>query len=344
MAKANPRPLQLERTRLQGLFERVGIQPLDHGQAGRRQGGDGEDQLARALRELLEAPGHEVREARGQDERLAGGEARRRRNRAPDFEGVERVAARKLEHLPEGRPRQREAEPRAEEATDLGEPERLDGDPHQAVGRKGALELQRVRRTLLEPARSEERHRLRLEAPQEEREHSGGRLVEPLEVVHRDQHAGLARQREHAAVRGERERQSIDLPARGHAKQRTLERASLRGWKRREDVVEHRAEQIGQAGEGKGRLRFGALRAKDDAATRLRAGDRLAPEHGLAAARLSLEDERRRPLVEPNDEALDALELVLATDDFRQGHRGDVTVTRVGIPLFRKIAPARTVV
>jgi hypothetical protein len=175
---------------------------------------------------------------------------------------------------------------------------------------------------LLEAGRGDEGDRLRLDAPEDEAEHARGWWVQPLEVVDGDDDALLLRKAREGSERSERDREAIDPPLRLGAQERDLEGAPLGRGQGGESPVEHWREHVGEAREREGRLRLGGLGAKDDAAAPLRSGDRLAPERGLARARLSLEQECRRPVLHLSEEALDELELGLAADYLLLGHRG----------------------
>ena len=156
---------------------------------------------------------------------------------------------------------------------------------------------------------------LRLEAAKHEREHAGGRRVEPLEVVDRDEDAAPprpARARAPCAASDSASRSTPgpDRRGGGHPRAHAVAGAEAPG-----GPVEHGAEESARPEKAERRLRLRGLRAQDDATARVGAGDRVAPERRLAGPRVALEHERRRPLARAGRGSARSLELGLAADD-----------------------------
>ena len=143
------------------------------------------------------APGHEVREARRQDERLAGGEARRGGTVRP-LEGVERVAARELETCRRaGRGSARPSRVRRRRPISVSP----SGSTVTLARRSGGKARSSCSGSAA-PCSSRPEGEGAPPAPT--RGAAGGTRAllrtarRAMEVVHRDEHAALARQGEHA--------------------------------------------------------------------------------------------------------------------------------------------------
>ena len=98
----------------------------------------------------------------------------------------------------------------------------------------GAVELERVRLgAALEPARHKEQHRLGAKPPHGEGEHRGRRGVEPLDIVYRQRHPRLRRQRAKEPEEAEGHRALVRQRLHPRPEeQRLLERRTLRLRKR----------------------------------------------------------------------------------------------------------------
>ena len=83
-------------------------------------------------------------------------------------------------------PRQDEVEPVAQQPVKRAEAERADTKPPQPLLGQRAIEVERGGRAFVLPQRQQKRDRVLAQTAQRELEHEGGRPVEPLEVVDRD--------------------------------------------------------------------------------------------------------------------------------------------------------------
>ena len=130
---------------------------------------------------------HQSRERAGQ--RLARLEPDRpAADRATKFERVERVPAGQLAQSPELGSRKDELEPVAQEPVKRTGAQRADTQATQRAIGQDAFEIERGRRLLRVPQRQQKPDLLRAQATERELQHEGGRTVEPLEIVDRDEH------------------------------------------------------------------------------------------------------------------------------------------------------------
>ena len=86
------------------------------------------------------------------------------------------------------------------------------------------------------------------------------------------------------------------------------------------DLVERRAEQVGESRERERRLRLDAPGGEHLTKAILRLLDTGLPEGRLADPRLAVEDERYGSIPHPREECTDGVELLLPTDDAPFGH------------------------
>ena len=144
-----------------------------------------------------------------------------------------------------------------------------------------------------EPPREQKGHALVLEPPARERQHLGGRSVDPLDVVDRDDEAAAPGQRAQPVQEAERDRMGIGRSAAGLlAKQGDLQGTEL-GSRQAELTRVDAVEEIDQRREGQLRLRLTRSRREDAHPALLRSLYPGLPERRLADARLAREDERR---------------------------------------------------
>jgi hypothetical protein len=111
----------------------------------------------------------------------------------PEFERVERISSRRLVHAPQQRTREGDTDPRAQKTVQRADRDRADRETANAFRREPIETEQRVRLVAQAPS-EQERDRLVLNASKPELQERRRRLVQPLDVIDRNEHRSLARQ------------------------------------------------------------------------------------------------------------------------------------------------------
>ena len=152
-------------------------------------------------------------------------------------------------------------------------------------------ELEPLRTVRVEPPRGEDRHPFLGQAAHGEGERLGRRLVDPLQVVDRQQHRPVLGEQAQRGQGGREDRALLGPFAGRVEQQRHLERSALRRRHARADVGQGGAEHVGQRRERQ--LRLAARRAGGQDADAALSGYVLAvpPERRLAHARFGLEQQ-----------------------------------------------------
>ena len=165
--------------------------------------------------------------------------------RARELERVERIAAARLVDAEKLGPRQRDVELRANDAVDRRLAQRPDG---QALdGERTALNVIAELEAACSPARDENADGLAAKAAERELEHGGGRRVEPLRVVDRDEHGARRREQAERAEDGKADPVLVGRSAvRVLEQERDLERVPPRRGKLLERLGQHVLEQIAE--------------------------------------------------------------------------------------------------
>ena len=158
-------------------------------------------------------------------------------------------------------------------------------------GPSAALE----RRLALRACREEKAHRDAVEAARRVGERVGGRAVEPLDVVDRDEDGLPGGERAEGAQEADRDRRALGRGARRRRpKQRDLERVQLRGREATELGRCDPVEQVDQRRERVLGLGIGGSRREHAKTAIPRSVDARLPERRLADAGAADEHERRR--------------------------------------------------
>ena len=224
--------------------------------------------------------------------------------RADDLERVERVAAGRAVNLDEQRARKRDPEIALHDPVERRGIERADRELGEPPRRKRPAELRGEQALERGAAREEHADELVPQPPGRVHQRARRRGVEPLGVVHRDHEGTVGREPaervEHRHADGVR----IGHRALVVAEQESArERPSLRRRERREGVVEHRVQEVAEAGERERDLPLGGPRAQHEEPALARILDPRLPERRLAHAGLPLEDERSCAVGDPGNEA-----------------------------------------
>ncbi len=156
-----------------------------------RERGDLKQQPPQSAIDAAHPVRHQLRERRRRLSGLARRQARARAEEAAELEGVERVPPRPLEHGPEPGSREGEPEALAEHQAERGEVHRPELDPVDEIRSERILEPGGG--TPVAPARRDQPHRRLVESAEREAQRPGARLVEPLEVVNREDQGSRAR-------------------------------------------------------------------------------------------------------------------------------------------------------
>ena len=129
-----------------------------------------------------------------------------------ELEREERIAARGLVQRPQGGPWQDDAQPILQQRVNLVERQRL----HSELGVRGQHppRCEHELRARLLPDRDQDPDRLAREPLRGERECLGGRMIEPLEVVDRNEHRLRACQRAESPEEAEGHGAPVDRPLR----------------------------------------------------------------------------------------------------------------------------------
>ncbi len=313
---------ELDHARLDRLLE-IAVRPLPgaggelhhrDSRAGQRSGV--QERLSRGRRKLREPGLDELAQVCRHGQRLA----RNRLDAGPlerpgQLEREKRVAARRLVDAQEREARKREAEPAADE---LVEPRGAEGSDRETFDPVAERQGELVRLGVLarQSYGGQNADRLLVQAPAGEREHAGGGLVEPLDVVDGDEHRAGGREDAKAAEEGGRDRPVVRWgPARLRQQQRNLERLPLGRWQLRERRSGHLAEQISEPGEPELRLGLSRAGREHRDASQVRTLDPLPPEASLADPRLTLQEEPAGSSFETREEPVQARELRLPADE-----------------------------
>ena len=286
MGEAKPRPVEFDDTRLERGHEIVRPRILSRcvEDAGRRlrEGRREQHQLARSGGKHADALAEEILEAAGHRD-PARIPVLRSAERPRDLQRVEGVAAGRLLHGKELRARRRRAEPVDEQRVDLCArqwPQRQDDEPHVTVG---LGEQGRPRSVVSGVAQGDQHlHRLAVEASPRVLEHVDGLLVEPLEIVDRDQDGSIGRDPPQRGQERDCHRSLGGRPAPGIGQQqRDAEGVALRRRQAVQRLVDDVVEEIPEAGVGE--LRLGRRRAarQHPVSDRRRGRDGNAPEGRL---------------------------------------------------------------
>ena len=269
--------------------------------------------IAGRPREALDVRAHELLRAGG-DRKLAGCVLVSADQLAGDLERVERIAARTLDDLHDGRPRQRAAEARADHFVHRGDGQRCQVEVFPPALRQ--RRLKGVRPGGICSDRAQHRDVRVVGAAECEVECVRARRIEPLRVVDRDEkrlRAGEPRQR--GRGRG-RQGARVDAPIDGIvAKERRRERASLRRRQELERLVVHSCEEVDQACERERRLHTRG--SGGEHAPSLVGGevDTCLPEGCLPDSGRAGHGKRHHSVGRPREKRLDRGELTAAADD-----------------------------
>jgi len=176
------------------VVDRLGRERFQQRHRGSAEGRDGDERVSHTPRQRVEARCDNALQALGEGHRPAVRHDRAVRQRAPELERVERVAAGGLVHAHERGPRQVQRQSPPEHPVNRADGERPYGKALERSER--AVELER--RADRSPAhRCENADRFTLEPPEHERENLGRARVDPLHVVEREQHRPLPSERAH---------------------------------------------------------------------------------------------------------------------------------------------------
>jgi hypothetical protein len=197
--------------------------------------------------------------------------------------------------------------------------ERAEREAVQPRLRERPLEPQREPRAPVAPvgaAREKQAHRLVAKATDDEAEDGLRRLVEPLNVVDRDQGRCAAREDPQETVRrntdGPLERA---LTRRLRAQQGDVDRTALRRWELCDDLLGHVGEQVAERRKAELRLVFDRPTDEDMTGSPRRRSDPLLPDGRLADPRLALEQHGDGPGGDVVEEIDDPAPLGQTTDD-----------------------------
>ena len=269
----------------------------------------GEQDPALAVGQRGDARAEDVLHGLGDDQLGADRRPAARGERAPELEREQRVAERRVRHAPQQRARDAHAEPPGEQPARGVEVERADVEPRERPATERALQRPHAARA----AGEQEADRHAVEPPRGEAQGLGGRRVQPLQVVDRDQHRPGCRQRPQPVEHAERDRARLRGVGRGLAtQQRDLERLRLRRGQPGERVRADAVEEVDQRGERQPRLGVAGPRGEDLVPARPRAGDPGLPQGRLADAGRP-GDQQRPPVA--GEERVERRELRLAGDD-----------------------------
>ena len=245
---------------------------------------------------------------------------------ADDLECVEGIAAGRLVHLGEQRPRQRRPEVLLDHPPERLDVERSNGDPREPIASRRAEQLGEQRALEPCPPGEEDADGLRLEPPDPVREGCGGGVVEPLGIVDRDEHVPLLGHEPQCVHDRDAERPRLERRA-GIVPERegTRERGALRGGQRREHDVEYGVEEVADPRERQRGLALHRLRLQHEDPERFSPLDGGPPERRLAHPGVAFEHEPHRTVRHLVEEGVDRLQLGFPTDE--RGH--DSTILRL---------------
>ena len=302
MREPQPVAFELHEPLLERLVEPAGglrAHGGDERASGIREGRDGGKCLTgrrrQAAQPLVE---HALERLRDRERGRRVGQRAVADQRAADLEPVERIASCRRVDAEQQRARQPKAQPRRQQRVQLARSQGPDRHPHHTRLGPG-VEPERERRRRTEPARQQREHPLATQPPYRERQGPGRVGVEPLQVIHRHDHASpggeVAQRPEHR----HRDRSLVrHLPVRVRHEQRDLQRAPLGRRQIRDRVLELGLEQISECGVRQRSLGLGGTRLEHAEAALARRLDRSPPQRRLADARLTLEQQRGRARVQ----------------------------------------------
>ena len=186
---------------------------------------------------------------------------------------------------------------------------------------------------------NEQADRFLVKPPRHELEHERRRRIEPLHVVHRNEHAPLSGQPPKETQAGSRDRPLIRRrPLLLRQQERGLERPPLDRGQRFERLAQHGLEQIGQPRKRETSLALSRTAYEHTHIPLASLPERSPPDRRLPDPRLTVEHERRREV--PVEKGGDGGKLLIATDE-SDLHAASVTivVTR-GKSRVGELAPA----
>ena len=292
MRGADPVAVDDDHTGVDGVVER--LRPRHGGELrdpwiGRER--DGEQEPLDLRREPRDTRAEELLHRVGQRQVVAHVERPSLGKRPADLEREQRVAERRVGDPPDQLPGKVEAETLGEDTPQGAHAQRLDLEPRKPRRPERALE----RRLALRACREEKAHRDAVEPARRVGERVGGRAIEPLDVVDRDEDGLPGGERAEGTQEADRDRRALGRGAcRRRPKQRDLECVQLRG---REAAELGRSDPVEQVDQRRERvLGLGVRRSRrEDAKTAIaRSVDARLPERRLADAGAADEHERRR--------------------------------------------------
>ena len=215
----------------------------------------------------------------------------------------------------QGLARERPVEPVAQKPVQRADAERPRRQAPQLLGGHGALELGPLL-LVASPAREQQQHRRRLEPPQCEAERAGRSVVEPLDVVDRDQHRTVCGQQPQDVEDGEPERACVDRALVGAVEEeRRPERAPPRRRQRRLRLDQCVLQQIAEAGVGERALGLDGPCGEHPPSASRRVLERREQQRRLADPSLALDHQRSRPARVGVHELEQEPEFLLSADD-----------------------------
>ena len=273
------RPLQ--RSRLSQPGELIG----SHASAERH----GEQQPAFTGREPRDARPEEVADLVRHGQLVAHGEGAFLGKLPADLECEERVSHRHAVDPPGELMRQREPQARSQHAAERAEGQRAELEAAEPARLESDLE----RGLFARPLREQEADVVSLESPRGIGERLGGRRIEPLQVVHGDDHGRRRGEGPQRVQETNADRARLGRRARWcRSEQRNLEGMPLRRGKLRQLVRLDSVEEVDQAREREARLCVARTRGEHAQPCLPGGHDPGFPEGGLANAGTTDEDER----------------------------------------------------
>ena len=260
---------------------------------------------------------------------------------AHDLERVERIPAGRFVDFREQRSRERRSELPLHHPSECERVERADVDAREPLSNGRPQQLIQKRALGARASRQEKADRLGPKTSHGVREAGRRRVVEPLRVVDRDQHRPLLGKQPEGAQQRDAEDARLDrrplLVADG---ERARQRLPLHGRKWGQRHVEHRVEEVANAGERQRRLTLHRLRLQHEDPELLGVVDGGTPERRLPHAGLSLEHEPDGPAGDARDEVPQGGQLgVPPDDDLRHERRSYARSTGVNRPLTPRSPP-----
>jgi hypothetical protein len=246
------------------------------------------------------------------------------------------------------RARQRPAEASHHDPMQVAAGQGADLDPQQTIGQV-ALELERSR-TRFDPDREQQLEALVLKPPGGEPQHGCRRRVQPLHVLDRHQHRGANREQAQRRQQGQTDNTLVGICHIAlDERERGPDGRSLGRRQPRQQLLDHRREQVPQRGERERRLARGRLAPQHPVVPFTPQLDPCPPQRRLADSGDAFQQQRQ--LTAPRvEEAADALELGLALDDLSRGQRrhaisgaagtraSDLTSASTSPPIIRRLA------